>query len=391
MTKRHHDPRQLELFGPAAGPGAGGAEPAASTRHAATAPPPHSPRSDARRGPAVGPAPAAPDLVEVARRLPPEIRLGTSSWTFPGWAGILYERKTSESALAHSGLAAYARHPLLRAVGIDRTYYAPIAAAEYARYAAQTPDDFRFLVKAHEWCVLPVFPRLDRYGARAGRPNDCFLNPAYAIDELVGPMSAGLGAKAGPLVFQFTPLNVKLLGGVERFLARLAEFLAALPAGPLYAVELRNREFFVPRYAEVLAATGAAHCFNVHPGAPPIGDQALLRADAAAAEPRGAAAARDAPPHGGNRALVVRWMLHSGLMYEEARERYAPFDRLVDEDPASRLAIAELALATAAQRNPVYVIANNKAEGSAPLTLFRLAREIAARAARSSGARGNAE
>lgn len=335
--------------------------------------------------------------------MPPEIRLGTSSWTFPGWAGILYDRKVSESALAHSGLAAYARHPLLRTVGIDRTYYAPIAADEYARYACQTPDDFRFLVKAHEWCVLPKFPRLDRYGARAGQPNDCFLNAAYAIDELVGPMSAGLRMKAGPLVFQFTPLNIRALGGVERFLERLGAFLAALPAGPLYAVELRNRELFVPRYAQVLAATGAAHCFNVHPGAPPIVEQAaLLRGHAPperpALEAAGAAPAVEGAPAVGavqqpapvlgacgacgntSGALIVRWMLHSGLMYEEARERYAPFDRLVDEDPASRLAIAELALATAAARNPVYVIANNKAEGSAPLTLFRLAREIAARA-----------
>lgn len=368
MARHRHDPRQLELFGPAAQPGAAGAEPAGSARESAAGPAPSAPQKRARGG-VVGSAPVAPDLVEVARRLPAEIRLGTSSWTFPGWAGILYDHKTSESALAHSGLAAYARHPLLRAVGIDRTYYAPITADEYARYAAQTPDDFRFLVKAHEWCLLPKFPRLDRYGARAGQPNEHFLSPRYAIDEMIGPMAAGLGVKAGPLVFQFTPLNVKALGGPERFLDCLGAFLAALPAGPLYAVELRNRDLFVPRYAEVLAATGAAHCFTVHPGAPPIAEQAALL---------GAPGPTAGRPGAGG-ALVVRWMLHSGLMYEEARERYAPFDRLVDEDAASRLAIAELAIATAARRNPVYVIANNKAEGSAPLTLFRLAREIAAR------------
>jgi hypothetical protein len=69
-------------------------------------------------------------------------------------------------------------------------------------------------------------------------------------------------------------------------------------------------------------------------------------------------------------------MLHTGLGYEEAQHRYAPFSSLVDEDPPNRSALAELVLDHALAGHDVIVTANNKAEGSAPLTLYRLAGAI---------------
>jgi hypothetical protein len=69
-------------------------------------------------------------------------------------------------------------------------------------------------------------------------------------------------------------------------------------------------------------------------------------------------------------------MLHAGLGYEEAQRRYAPFSKLVDDDPQGRSALAELALEHALAGHDVIVTANNKAEGSAPWTLYRLAGAI---------------
>jgi hypothetical protein len=73
-----------------------------------------------RRGPSrAGASPAATDEAcgALAARLPPGVRLGTSSWSFPGWRGLVYGGDHTEAALARDGLWAYARHPLLRAVG----------------------------------------------------------------------------------------------------------------------------------------------------------------------------------------------------------------------------------------------------------------------------------
>ena len=71
-------------------------------------------------------------------------------------------------------------------------------------------------------------------------------------------------------------------------------------------------------------------------------------------------------------------MLHSGLSYEQAKENYQPFDKLVDPDPASRRDIATLATKALEFDVPMTVVVNNKAEGSAPLSILALAKEIVA-------------
>ncbi|MET5116957.1 DUF72 domain-containing protein, partial [Burkholderia pseudomallei] len=66
--------------------------------------------------------------------------------------------------------------------------------------------------------------------------------------------------------------------------------------------------------------------------------------------------------------LIVRWSLLGGYKYEQAKAKYAPFDRLVDEDPHTRTALAELAARYVRAGQPVLITVNNKAEGSAPLS-----------------------
>ena len=72
-----------------------------------------------KQGP-VRPAEVPAELAQLAARLRPNLRLGTSSWSFPGWEGIVYDRRVSNARLAKEGLAAYAAHPLFRTVGVDR-------------------------------------------------------------------------------------------------------------------------------------------------------------------------------------------------------------------------------------------------------------------------------
>lgn len=306
-----------------------------------------------RAGP-VGPAPPDERIRRLADALPPGLRLGTSSWSFPGWAGTVYDRTATERTLAKAGLPAYAQHPLLRTAGIDRSYYRPIPEAVFRAYAEDVPEDFRFLVKADRRLTSPTDP--DAPGRRAANPD--FLDPEYAIREVVGPAVEGLGAKLGPLLFQFPPGPAEHFGGPAAFADRLARFLRALPNGPLYAIELRTADLMTDGYAAALESNGAAHGYTVHPAMPPLERQTAL-----------------VMPHY-QPALVIRWMLGSGLAYETARKRYDPFDRLVDEDAPTRHAIALTVLDALIAEREAFVIANNKAEGSAPLTLRCLADHI---------------
>ena len=331
-------PPQLELFAPSPGV-------AAEPR------PPEPP----------APAPVSVELRELGARLAHDLRLGTSSWSFPGWTGLVYAREASAGVLAREGLPAYARHPLLRTVGVDRTFYGPVSTETFQAWAEAVPEDFRFLVKAHEALTLARFPHQDRYGARRGEENPGFLDPAYALDHGLDHPVAGLGPKAGPLVFQFPPQDVQVVGGAQGFADRLHAFLAALPPGPLYAVELRNRELYTSDVADVLEDVGAVPVLTVWRHLPPLPEQARrLRARAASA-------------------LVVRWMLPPDLDHAQAQELYAPFDRLVNEDPRTRGDIGQLAAEALLDRRPVYVTVNNKAEGSAPVSIERLAAALVSR------------
>ncbi|WP_321952443.1 DUF72 domain-containing protein [Paraburkholderia bannensis] len=338
-----------------------------------------SPDSPAPKRRARGVLPAEPtqDVLELAADLAASVRLGTSSWSFPGWNGIVYGDDYSNSKLARDGLAAYGVHPLLRSVSIDRSFYAPLTVTDYLRYAQQVPDHFRFIVKAPA-LITDASVRGDR-----GEPvsaNPCFLNAEMAAREFVEPCLAGLGRKAGALVFQFPPLPDQLLADPAVFVERLSAFLAALPPLPAppqdaapgdatcYAVEIRDGILLTPRFVRALRAAGVRYCVGLHARMPDP-----LRQAAALALMDGEAPAGP---------LIVRWSLHSGFKYEQAKARYEPFDKLVDEDPHTRDTLAELAARYAIAGQPVLITTNNKAEGSAPLTCQKLARAIADEMAR---------
>jgi uncharacterized protein YecE (DUF72 family) len=334
------------------------------------------PDAEPRRGDArIAPADVDEPLHRLGRQLPPSIFLGTSSWSFPGWQRIVYGGAYTEAQLARAGLAAYAQHPVLRAVGIDRGFYQPLARAQFEHYARQVPDHFRFLVKAPALITDAVL-RAERGEPAADNPN--FLDAQLAGEKFVEPALRGLGRHVGPLVFQLSPLPRHMTAdGGHALIDRIGAFLSALPraidgTAPTYAVEPRNAELLTPRFVRMLHEVGARLCVGIHAQMP------------AAARQAAALRAMDAPADEGDDwrlkgPLVVRWNLHAGLRYDEAKNRYAPFDRLLDADLITRGTLTHLAHVAIRSGQPAFIIANNKAEGSAPLTCIELARAIAGR------------
>lgn len=334
---------------------------------APTEPPPAKP-ARASRIRQVEPVACPPEFGDLAAQLPPLLHLGTSSWSFPGWNGLVWDGEYSESLLAKRGLASYALHPLMRAVSLDRAFYQPLAVSQYAAYAEQVPDSFRFVVKAPSVVADALVRSEDGKGMRA---NVGFLDPGLAWAAFVEPALQGLAHKAGALVFQLSPLPNAMLGRMPQAIARLGAMLAALP--PLaqlrqqapdlvIAVEVRNAEWLVPAFADVLRAAGATYCLGGHAKLPPIEDQLpVLRA------------LWPGP-------LVCRWNLHRShgrYGYEDAKALYQPFDQLVDPDPATREVLARVVRATVAAGHHAYLTIGNKAEGSAPRTVEAMARLLA--------------
>ncbi len=321
-----------------------------------------------RRGTArVEPAEISDALKRLAADLSPLLRFGTSSWYFPGWAGLVFARDYPQPSLSRHGLEAYARHPLLRTVSLDRSFYRPMPAADYARLAAQVPDDFRFVVKAAS-AVTDASVREVGSGLPA-QPNPLFLDPAMARDEVVAPAVEGLRHKLGVLVFQISPLTPPWLADEGRWLAALDRLFEALPRPEhgLLALEVRDARLLTPELAALLKAQGVRYCVGLHDRMPPLEDQLpMLRATWPGA-------------------LVCRWNLQRGLRYAQAKDKFEPFDRLVAPDPSTRTALARLIAATAGAEQPVYVTINNKAEGSAPLSVFELAAAVRAQTSAAPG------
>lgn len=322
---------------------------------------------------AIAPPPFDDSLVKLGRRLPQGVYLGTSSWSFPGWERIVYGGRFTESQLARTGLPAYAAHPVLRAVGIDRSFYQPLGADEFAGNARQVPDTFRFLVKA----PALVTGAMREGPAGPGGPNPHFLDAEAARELFVEPALQGLGAKAGPLVFQFSPLPralIRTTDAAHALIDRFAAFFAALPTAvgdrvPLYAVELRDPELLTPRFVRMLRGARVRLCLGLHARMPEANRQsaALHLLDAEGTD-------RDDWRLTGP--LVVRWSLRAGFRYDDAKARYAPFDRIIDPDIVTRGTLAHLVHVAQRSGQPAFVIVNNKAEGSAPLSCIELARAV---------------
>ena len=77
--------------------------------------------------------------------------------------------------------------------------------------------------------------------------------------------------------------------------------------------------------------------------------------------------------------VVVRLMIPPGRSYQDEKARFDPFDRIVEPQPVVRREVVELVRATFELGLETFVLVNNKVEGSSPLTIHALARELASR------------
>ena len=131
-----------------------------------------------------------------------QVLIGTSGFSYPAWRGGFYPEKLPETKM----LGYYASH--FRAVEINNSFYRMPTAEVLGRWAAETPPEFRFALKS---------PRRITHDKR--------LSDTASAVERLAEASRALGDKLGPILFQLPP-------NMKKDLARLDEFLAALPGRP---------------------------------------------------------------------------------------------------------------------------------------------------------------
>ena len=283
------------------------------------------------------------------------MRFGTSSWTYPGWKGLVYQQDYPKTGATARMLAEYARYPLFRTVGIDSSFYTPPTPKVLAEYADALPPGFPCVAKV--WDRITVHTHAAaRNKSKGGEPNPDFLNVDLFLREIYEPWQRDFGEHAGPLLFEFQTIARNERMVAQEFADRLDGFFSKLPREGKYAVELRNQEFLMPPYLAVLREHGVAHIFNSWTRMPSIGQQL------------------DVPGVFSSEFVVARVLLRPGRYYAEAVDAFAPYDRIQDPNPELRRDVARLVEEARRLRLPAYIIVNNRAEGSAPKTIAAIAR-----------------
>ncbi|HJZ93677.1 MAG TPA: DUF72 domain-containing protein [Gemmataceae bacterium] len=172
------------------------------------------------------------------QRLPGRIRVGTASWTDPGFIAEWYPPRMP----ARERLSWYARH--FHLVEVNSTFYGVPPRSRVTEWCEQTPADFVFDVKLHRLLSrhstrVEFLPRGLRPLAGNGTQKVTLTTKLESalvevFLEAIEPMSSA--GKLGALLLQLSPS----FGPKRHSLAELDHLLDLL-GGHRVAVELRNR------------------------------------------------------------------------------------------------------------------------------------------------------
>ena len=277
------------------------------------------------------------------------ILFGTSSWKYPGWKGLIYNRTyPSTKVFNKECLAEYSE--LFPTVCADFALYDFPKPETMQVIHDQTTDLFKLSLKVTDRITIKRYPNMTRYGPNAGKENPDFLNVELFEDAFLAPLEK-LKKKRGVIIFEFSTFHPNSGVALDSFLGLLHEFLAKLPKGIDYAVEVRNREFLTSEYLKMLESHTIAHVLNSWTRMPPLIEQIQL------------AGVLTAP------FTVARTLLKRGRTYEEAVELFQPYEHIKEEDPELRAGLVETITRCIAEGRTLYAYVNNRAEGNSPKTI----------------------
>jgi uncharacterized protein YecE (DUF72 family) len=162
------------------------------------------------------------------------IRIGIGGWVFEPWRGTFYpeglpQKRELEHAAAHLGT-----------IEINGTYYGSQKPESFARWRAETPDDFVFSVK----------------GSRYITNRRVLAEAAPSIERFFSGGVMELKEKLGPINWQFMPTKAFDPADFEAFVKLLPRGVDGLAIR--HAVEVRHDSFRTPEFIDLLRAYGVA-------------------------------------------------------------------------------------------------------------------------------------
>lgn len=199
------------------------------------------------------------------------IRMGTCSWKYDSWEGIVYSKEAKANYLAE-----YSRH--FDTVEVDQWFWSLFGkdkvklpeAKVVEEYLHSVPEDFKFTIKIPNSITLSHFYQ---YGKPKGTPLE--VNPHFFSNDLFNAFLERiepLKSRTGVLMFQFEYLNKMKMASQGEFLQKFAAFIDGCPGDYKYAVETRNPNYLNQRYFEFLNRHNLYHVFVHGYYMPPISE-----------------------------------------------------------------------------------------------------------------------
>jgi len=189
-------------------------------------------------------------------QLPESIRIGTCSWKYDSWKGLVYSEDVGKYYLKE-----YSQH--YNIVEIDQWFWSlfgdkvvmpkPEVVQEYVE---SVPKDFRFSIK------VPNAITLTHQYTKGKAPLDA--NPHFLSNDLMDDflkLLEPMAKQINSMIFQFEYLNKQKMPNQLVFQDQLQEFCQNLPPRFHYCIETRNQNYLNKQYFEFLQTMKLSHVF----------------------------------------------------------------------------------------------------------------------------------
>lgn len=277
------------------------------------------------------------------------LRIGTCSWKYPSWKGIVYS-----DARDINYLREYATR--YDTVEIDQWFWSlhgpdkvALPHADTVReYMDAVPEDFLFTIKVPNSLTLTHFHRKKKSDPLTENPHFLSEKLFFRFLEILAPMEDRIAS----LMLQFEYLNKSKMPTQSDFLDKLGNFLSGCPENLPIGIESRNPNYLNPAYFGLLRKYAAHHVFLQGYYMPPIWEVA----ERTGAWPDGSTVLR---LHGPDRKGIEE---RSG----------GKWDRIVEARDEELQHITAFVREMLSRDVDVLLNVNNHYEGSAPLTITKI-------------------
>jgi len=180
------------------------------------------------------------------------MRIGTCSWKYDSWKGLVYPEFGEFDFLEE-----YSKH--FNTVEIDQWFWSLIKDKAYLpkpktvnEYNASTPDDFKFTIKMPNSLTLT-------HPYKSIAPNPYFLSPEI-MKSFIHSIEPILN-KVGVLMFQFEYLNNKKMKSLTVLLDKFQQLINVVDKSIQIGIEIRNANYLNKEYFQFLKENNIAHVF----------------------------------------------------------------------------------------------------------------------------------